>query len=166
MSYQVLEVPTDASTQLEQLGTKAKFWFWSVTERRMLFKEGRPGTGENWAEKISCEVASLLGLPHAEYELALWRGRQGVVTPSIVPENGRLIHGNELLAKVFDQYDPVARYRDSQHTLRRVVAVLRNPGIKTPLAWPKLAEVASAVGVTVLTNFFVRFRMTGLAFRP
>lgn len=147
MSYQVLEVPTDASTQLEQLGTKAKFWFWSVTERRMLFKEGRPGTGENWAEKISCEVASLLGLPHAEYELALWRGRQGVVTPSIVPENGRLIHGNELLAKVFDQYDPVARYRDSQHTLRRVVAVLRNPGIKTPLAWPKLAEVASAVGV-------------------
>jgi len=149
MAYPVLQVPLDASTQLEQLGTKGKFWFRAEDGSRVLFKEGRPGTGENWAEKVCCELARHLDLPHAEYELAVWDGRQGVASPTIVPQQGRLILGNELLAKVFAQelYDPDARYRDSQHTLRRVVAVLRTPGIGTPLAWAAPAEVTQAVGV-------------------
>lgn len=148
MTYTVIEVPPDASTQLEQLGTKGKFWYRDGMKRRVLFKEGRPGTGENWAEKVCCEIARLLGLPHAEYDLALWNGRQGVASPSIVPRQGRLILGNELLAKVFEHeaYDPVAGYRDSQHTLRRVVAVLRSPDVKTPFGWPCPPEVRSAEG--------------------
>lgn len=73
--YSVLEVPSDASTQLEQMGTKAKFWFHADGGERTLFKEGRLGTGENWAEKICCELARHLGLPHAEYELARWKGK-------------------------------------------------------------------------------------------
>jgi len=149
MAYSVLPVPLNASTQLEQLGTKGKFWFRTDDGRRVLFKEGRPGTGENWAEKVCCELARHLGLPHAEYELAVWNGRQGVASPTIVPELGRLILGNELLGKVFAQedYDPHARYRDSQHTLRRVVGVLRSPNVLTPLAWPCPQEVGNAEGV-------------------
>lgn len=149
MTYPVLQVPQDASTQLEQLGTKGKFWYRDEDGRRTLFKEGRPGTGENWAEKACCEIARLLELPHAEYDLAVWNGRQGVASPTIVPKQGRLILGNELLAKVFEDehYDPVAGYRDSQHTLRRVVAVLRSPRINTPLDWLCPHEVRNAVGV-------------------
>jgi len=149
MPYPVLQVPLDASTQLEQLGTKGKFWFRAENGSRVLFKEGRPGTGENWAEKVCCEVAHHLGLPHADYALALWNGRQGVASPTIVPKQGRLILGNELLAKVFaqEQYDPDARYRDSQHTLRRVVAVLRSPNVLTPLDWPCPPKVGNAEGV-------------------
>ena len=149
MTYPILHIPHDASTQLEQLGTKGKFWFRSENGERVLFKEGRPGTGENWSEKVCCEIAHFLGLPHAEYGLAFWNGRQGVASPSIVPKQGRLILGNELLAKVFEQdhYDPLTKYRDSQHTLRRVVAVLRNPLLMTPLDWPRPAEVSNAVGV-------------------
>jgi hypothetical protein len=147
MAYSVIEVPLDAPTQLEQLGTKGKFWYRAGNGSRTLFKEGRPGTGENWAEKVSCEIAHLLGLPHAHYDLAVCNGRHGVSTPSMVPDEGRLILGNELLAWSFELYDPVAAYRAGQHTFRRVVAVLRNPEIRTPLGWVCPADVSGAVGV-------------------
>jgi len=64
MSFDIHEVAKHASTQLEQLGTKAKFWYRDVSGNSMLFKQGRPGTGENWAEKVSCEICNLLKLPH------------------------------------------------------------------------------------------------------
>lgn len=147
MAYPVIEVPIDAPTQLEQLGTKGKFWYRTENGSRALFKEGRPGTGENWAEKVSCEIARLLGLPHAEYELAVCGGRLGVSSPSIVPKQGRLILGNEALARVIPNYDPAATYRDSQHTLRRVVAVLRSALVQTPLGWTCPEEVTDAAGV-------------------
>jgi hypothetical protein len=55
---------------LEPLGTKRKFWFTDATGRRLLFKAEERGTGEDWAEKLGCELARLLGLPHVHYELA------------------------------------------------------------------------------------------------
>lgn len=131
---------------LSNWGTKVKFWYRDDHHRRVQFKVGR----ENWAEKACCEIARLLGLPHAEYELAAWGDQLGVASPSIVPESGRLILGNELLAKVFEaeHYDPGAKYR-SQHTLRRVVAVLRSPveKVEVPLGWFCPPEVGNAEGV-------------------
>ncbi len=149
MAYPVIEVPPDASTQLEQMGTKGKFWYRDENDRSVLFKVGRPGTGENWAEKVCCEIARLLGLPHAEYELATWKTQPGVASPSIVPNRGRLILGNELLAKVFEheRYDPLASYRDNQHTLRRVMAVLRDSAVNTPFGWSCPPGVGGAEGV-------------------
>ena len=40
MAYPVIEVPLDASTQLEQLGTKGKFWYRDEYDRQVLFKVG------------------------------------------------------------------------------------------------------------------------------
>ncbi len=68
MTFPIVIVSPDASTQLEQLGTKAKFWYQFDENQKALFKAGRPGTGENWAEKVCCELARLLGLPHAEQD--------------------------------------------------------------------------------------------------
>lgn len=147
MQYAIVEVPLDAPSQLEQLGSKAKFWFRSADDVRTLFKEGYPGSGEHWAEKVACEVARGLGLPHAEYELAFWNGRAGVISPTIVPQGGRLIHGNELLARVVPEYEETKQFRASQHTLTRVVAVLRSPRIGPPLGWARPPEVENAVGV-------------------
>ncbi len=149
MTFPIINVPSDASTQLEQLGTKAKFWYWSDDGRRILFKEGRPGTGENWSEKVCCEIARQLGLPHAEYDLALWGNRKGVASPSLVPKGDRLILGNELLARFFDKYEATVRYRASQHTLRMVVAVLQHSSIGVPLGWHRPPETTSAVSVFV-----------------
>ena len=95
--YEIINIPNDAPIQYEQMGTKSKFWFLDDDGRRVLFKEGRPGTGENWAEKVCCEICELLGLPHANYELAEWKGQRGVISPTIVEEWYRLVHGNELL---------------------------------------------------------------------
>ena len=147
MIFPIVTVSSDASTQLEQLGTKAKFWYQFDESQKALFKAGRPGTGENWAEKVCCEVARALGLPHAEYELALWRGTKGVISPSLVPKGGRLILGNELLAWVHKSYEPAARYKTTQHILRRVIAVLQQPSIGTPFGWESPAQVTDATGV-------------------
>lgn len=149
MSFDVYEIAKHASTQLEQLGTKAKFWYRDDRGDRVLFKQGRPGTGENWAEKVSCEICNLLNLPHAQYELAKWNDKDGIITPIFVPKNSRLVHGNELLGKLDGEYEETKRYRSGQHTIRRVVAVLNSKEIKTPLEWNKPAEITAATGVFV-----------------
>src|SRR2546423_2642816 len=92
--YPILEIPPEAYESLEQVGTKSKFWY---DDHRKMFKRGRPGTGEHWAEKIACELCSLLGLPHAAYEFARSVGQVGTTTDNFVPENGRLELGNQIL---------------------------------------------------------------------
>ncbi len=137
------------SSQLEQLGTKAKAWYFDEDDNKVLFKEGRPGTGENWAEKVCCEICRLLLIPHADYQLAIWDGKQGIISPTFVPADGRLILGNELLAKIHINYDEARRYQARQHTLRRVVAALDmlNPGL--PIGWEAPSEITDGKGVFV-----------------
>jgi hypothetical protein len=147
MSFPIITVSPDSSTQLEQLGTKEKCWFQQGKDTMFMFKVGRPNTGENWAEKVCCEIARLLGLPHAEYDLAIWGDKQGVITPSLVPDNGRLILGNELLAWVDTSYETAAKYKTTQHILRRVIVVLQQPSIGTPTGWNCPSQVSNAVGV-------------------
>lgn len=149
MPYPIVTVPRHTSAQLEQLGTKPKFWFRAEDGTLTLFKEGFEGSGEHWAEKLACEVAAALGLPHAHYDLAEFDGRLGVVSPNFVPTAGRLILGNELLAKVFTGYAEKPDYRCPQHTLTRVMAVLRSPQVGPPLDWDCPAAVDGAPGVFV-----------------
>jgi hypothetical protein len=132
--FPVITIEDDAPEFPEQLGTKEKFWL-RIQEKRHLFKIGRPGTGENWAEKIAAELAELLCLPHAHYDLAVWKGRKGVISPGIVPENGRLILGNELLAAIHTDYpaDKVRKVRE--HTLGRIHALLTSEAISQPPEW-------------------------------
>ena len=149
MTYPIIELAEDAPTQLEQLGTKAKFWYRNGKGRRMLFKEGRPRTGENWAEKVCCEICRLLKLPHAEYDLAVWKGRKGVVTPTFVPNGGRLVLGNELLARIVEDYDQTKRFRARQHTVRTVMAVASISAVGFPKGWEPVASIGDAAGVFV-----------------
>ncbi|HEY4697897.1 MAG TPA: hypothetical protein VIH29_07815 [Gallionella sp.] len=144
MSYPIIQLPDDAPTQLEQLGTKTKFWFRDQNGQSMLFKEGRPGTGENWAEKVCCEICGLIDMPHADYDLAIWKESKGVVTPSFVPVGARLVFGNELLAKIFNDYEEGKRYRVRQHTVRTVMAVASFKDVGLPLGWSAPAEIKDA----------------------
>lgn len=120
-------MPEGAAESTEQLGNKYKIWYHDSASRHVLFKEGRPNTGENWAEKIACELAALIGVPHAHYEFARYGERAGVVTESVVEAGARLVHGNELLASSVGSYpDAEAKeFRRREHTLRRVVAYLK-----------------------------------------
>lgn len=146
--YAIETVPDDAPDTLEQLGTKYKFWYRDVVGRRCLFKEGRPGTGENWAEKVCCEICYLLGIPHCHYELAVWKDHKGVVTPSFVPKGGRLVFGNELLGKHVPDYQGERRVRAHKHTLSRVMAVmLGTSGVGMPIEYVPPGEIKSVAGV-------------------
>jgi hypothetical protein len=131
--YPVINVPRESAGQIEQLGTKRKFWY---DNDRYLFKVGREGTGENWAEKIACEIAELLGLPHARYELATCDQYQGVSSSSFVPAGGRLVHGNELVGRVVASSETGKReHRRHVHTVSRVHSLLRMLPIHEPLGF-------------------------------
>lgn len=128
----------------EWTGTKEKnwfareedYWYWDCNENKfLLFKAGREGTGENWAEKIDSELCDLMGLPHAEYELAIYRDKKGVITPSFVAEGNTLVLGNELLQYVLKNYDGKMRYKQRKHTLTNVYTIFKDNEIYLPIGW-------------------------------
>ncbi|WP_228135977.1 hypothetical protein [Xanthomonas sp. NCPPB 1128] len=152
---EILRIPSGAADLPEQMGTKAKFWF---DDSRRLFKEGRPGTGENWAEVVAAEIAALLGLPHARYSLAEYEDRRGVVTDSFVPLGARLVLGNELI--MFAGGETVDRHiRRQAHTIRRLGALLNSPMIALPLDWP--APIPSFNAADVMSGYLLLDALIG-----
>ena len=138
---------------IEYLGTKPKFWF-TFRNQRYLFKADQRGTGEDWAEKVVCELARLLGMPHVEYELAYdyeaqGPQRPGVICPSFVPRPLALVMGNQLLYQRDPNYpaQTEAKYGVREHTVEAAAAAIAGlnppapelmqgipPGIDTAIA--------------------------------
>lgn len=134
--YPVIQAPGQELEIYEQLGTKQKFWY---DDFKFLFKRGREGTGENWAEVAAAEIANQLGLPHATYSLAQTTvGHEhwdGVVTPNFVPPGARLVLGNELVMPVSTDERASKQDRQTYHTVPRLVALLKFPTINPPVGW-------------------------------
>ncbi len=130
------------------MGTKPKFWF-SRNGAMWLFKATRPGQGEHWAEVLASKLADMLGLPHAAYELASWRGSRGVITPRFTLEGFDLVHGNELLAERDPEYplDGARFIRTQAHTIDAVRAVIGDKHVRMPLNWTPPSGVQSAADV-------------------
>ena len=149
VAYPIVRVAADASEQSETVGTKDKFWY---EGRGKLFKLVH-GAGEDWAEKVCAEVARTLGLPHAEYDLAIWDAgdKLGVASSNFCIPNGELILGNELLSEVYPDYETpgVSRFRQSAHTVGRVLDVLKKYEPATPLGWAAPAWAGDALGTFV-----------------
>lgn len=114
-----------------------------------MFKAIKPNTGEHWTEKIACELCTLLGLPHAHYELAVWKDRKGVITPSIVSDGEQLVHGNELLTRVYYDYPIHQKYRVKQHTLKGIFILMNNPVVQLPLGWEPTERIETAFDVFI-----------------
>lgn len=149
--FSIIPVDRRQADALEPLGTKSKFWFTAADGRRLLFKAEERGTGEDWAEKVACELAGLLGLPHVHYELAVETSGQtpGVVCASCVPPGQSLAHGNQLLLAADPAYPTDhKRFRVSAHTVDAVAAVVRSLGPPQP-AWMggAPADVTTALDV-------------------
>jgi len=124
--FPTIRVNTDSSAELEPLGTKRKFWFMDSAQRRMLFKAEERGTGDDWAEKIACELAALLGLPHVHYDLASTEDLPGVICESCAPPPWSLLLGNQLMLARDPAYpaEEAKKYKVRAHTIRGVAAVL------------------------------------------
>ena len=151
--FPVVRVDSRRAEALEPLGTKRKFWYFDG-EQRFLFKAEERGTGEDWAEKIACELCRLLGLPHVHYELAHEDNASlpGVVCASCAPRPLALILGNQMML----QRDPAYpagegnRYKVRAHTVDAVAEVLRALAMP-PAPWLERAPdgLSSALDVFV-----------------
>lgn len=142
MSYPIITIPADAREDTEQLGSKPKFWV-LLDDGRWLFKEARPDTGEDWAEKAAAEVALAIGIHAATVELASYGERRGCISRNFVDvEAGQaLVHGNEILGMRVTGYDKGKTFRQSDHTLENIDSAIRSlfaeehaDGILTELA--------------------------------
>ena len=153
--FEIIEVPKNAEESIEQLGTKYKFWFHHPTLGRCLCKLGRPNTGEDWSEKVAAELAALIGLPHARYELGTFDGQNCVVSPKFVPSTCTLIHGNELLGETNSSYGikNVSRYRQTAHTLEAVEDALVKTACELPLHWDPIGKLS--VPIEVFTGYLL-----------
>jgi hypothetical protein len=132
--YPIFTLPRNARDSTEPMGTKEKFWFQHVDGHRWLFKFNRPRHGDDWSEKVACETAESLGLPHAYVELAIFEGRLGVMVRDFT-NLGKLtlVHGNELLVKLINPtYPKDQNYRVTEHTVERVLSILDQPWMTRP----------------------------------
>jgi hypothetical protein len=111
-------------SDVEQLGSKPKFWFkWNG--ENWLFKEARVNTGEDWSEKVASEIARLLGLPTHYTELAVWNGKRGCAVKSFLSsDQSVLVHGNELLAGLITGYDKEKERGQADHTFDNIVSAI------------------------------------------
>lgn len=149
--YSIISIPDNAAFLTEQMGTKKKVWV-RKDGQNYLFKEPRPATGEDWAEKVASELCALLNLPHAPYDLAVWQGKRGVISPNFASPPLRLVHGNELLAKVDKNYPMQRFFRVQEHILRSVLGIISKlikPEPEPPLGWTPIEGIKSAVEVFV-----------------
>ena len=125
MPFSILQVTLDDTIRDEQLGSKPKFWF-SQDGHRWLFKEARPNTGEDWAEKLGAEIAHRVGISVANVELAASGERRGCASQNfLMPDVEDLIHGNEILGGSIVGYEADKRLKQSDHTLSNIIEAIQ-----------------------------------------
>lgn len=134
MTFIVKELTCLNAVDLEQLGTKEKFWFnFQNQPTKHLFKFSRENTGEHWSEKVAEQLCHELGIPHATYEMATLDGRFGIITPTIIPKDCRMVMGNEVLHKDSPTHYPDStNVRVKEHTVSRVLGVLSSDKFELP----------------------------------
>ena len=127
MTYPIISIPPTERRDIEQLGSKAKFWV-MLGGQLWLFKEARENTGEDWAEKVAAQLAKLVGFDAADVELAEFSGTRGCVCKSFIDlkQGEGLVHGNEILAGHVTGYDREKRFKQSDHTLGNIVTAMQS----------------------------------------
>ena len=158
--FDTVPIDRNRSEAVEQLGTKRKFWF-SDNNRRKLFKAEDRGTGEDWAEKLACELCQRIGLPHVHYELAVeYDGdkylQPGVVCPHCAPSPESLVLGNQLLLALDPAYPGSDRrkYEIRAYTVDAVVQCVQN--LAAP-SWNWICIVPT--GISTALDVFVGYVM-------
>jgi len=139
MKYTISNINFNAE-DLEQLGTKEKFWFLFAPEQspKWLFKFSRGNTGEHWSEKIAEQLCQLMEIPHVKYDLAHCSGRLGVISKNVIDDVERMVMGNEVLHTHSPKEYPTPEketekyVRVKEHTIKRVLACLDHPEILPP----------------------------------
>lgn len=80
--------------QTEQWGTRPKLWI----NRNILFKENTQNTFECYSELFNMYLMKLYGLNPAYYDLASYKGKDGVITINILNDNEFMIDGSHIMS--------------------------------------------------------------------
>jgi hypothetical protein len=147
--FPIYDVTSSAAERPETLGSKEKFWLTpaptvGLTRRPHLFKIGRIGTGENWSEKASCELAKLIGLPCAEYHFAVCDGAQGVLSETMYPKGGAFIPANLIISRIDPQYDGSLRFGQVGHKLVIAMNLVSRPALRPPMGFEQIEPTLDA----------------------
>ncbi len=124
---------------VEPGGAKEKHWFFdpervqpgNPDSSRSLFKYARRESGEDWSEVLASWLAHRLQLPHAEYDLGVWKGRRGVISYNFRSPGQEVDHGVDLLCRMLGpNYNPIgSKGRERrQHTLKNIFWALETVG--------------------------------------
>ena len=89
--------------ELEGNGVTAMCWI-KVKDDSYLFKPINEPLYNVWGELLSEEFAKKLDIPCAEYRLAQFDGKLGVITKQILKEDERLILGCEVFQEFLNEY--------------------------------------------------------------
>lgn len=127
-----------APDSVETVGSKRKFWY-TQDGQRYLFKAEERNTGEDWAEKVVCELAKALGIPCVHYDLASFpQGNlRGVVSANMAPPPAILVMGNQLLGIVDTDYPKEVRRKFGvrKYTVEAVATLMG--GLLPPVTMPE-----------------------------
>ncbi len=138
--------PEDACSD-EVMGSKRKGWYRRPgLSRPWLFKFSRKSdgrvVGEHWSEKLAAEIAELIGVPHAQVELASLDGAPGSISerfPILEASNAELVHGNDLLADLGGGYDREQWHGQRDHTVANIRAAIAR-AIERTFIWGNLDD--------------------------
>ncbi len=127
--YPIIDVTDWPVEQVETAGRGTNTWLSGPNGGRWLHKltRVRPDRreGQDWAEKISAELGTLVGIPTAQIELARRAGTPGCISADLKPGVAwELQAGSVLIAEFVPSFIPKSRSRQG-HNLANVERSLR-----------------------------------------
>ena len=159
-NFPIVDISEQDIDDFEQMGTKSKFWFTDKKDgKEYLFKsthtedkQGKPiiRHGENWSEKVSCEIAKLLGVPHANYNLAIHKKENGTVSENFILSGDDLHFGNTLIAHIVKKvFKESLEQGQRSQTISRVHVILKHVIKESPRSWNNTENIKNAYDVFI-----------------
>ncbi|WP_417883554.1 HipA domain-containing protein [Vibrio rumoiensis] len=162
-TYPIIDISDQDINDYEQMGTKSKFWYIdSATGEEYLFKSihtedkhGKPieRKGEDWAEKVACEIAETLNIPHAYYDLANYNGQRGIRSKKFTQPGDNMFFGNQLIERVVNTLNTPLESGQRSQKVERVNLILERIIEKPPIGWSTSEHIKTAL------DFFIGYLM-------
>lgn len=152
--YRIIDTSSFTQDQVEPLGTKSKYWCSDLNENEYLFKSIETYDsnnnlisrgGEDWSEKVACELARAMSLPSAYYDLAHDGKSRGVITQNFVRgKNAYLVTANEVLNNYSAPLASDGGIRTERQNIMHVYIILRRIIRNKPVGFNSLPGIKSA----------------------
>ncbi|CAN7472792.1 HipA domain-containing protein [Pseudomonas brassicacearum] len=163
MKYVSFDISNFIHEEFEPLGTKAKYWCSDAQGNDFLFKSIETHDsknniisrdGEDWSEKVSCEIAKKLLIPCADYELAHNNETRGVITKNFITrDNAYLVTGNEILKNYSAPISTENTKKSEKQNIMHIYIILRRIIRNKPLGFNSRPSIKSA------SDFFTGYLM-------